>query len=69
MFLLNSKVTAEGRVEDWMNFVLKEMRKTNRLITKEAVYFYCAHNKTRYSLITSISCLDRIVQMLINIGK
>ena len=35
-------VTADGRVEDWMTNVLNEMRKTNRLITKEAVFFYCA---------------------------
>ena len=34
-------VTAEGRVEDWMTKVLQEMRRTNRLITKEAIYKYC----------------------------
>ncbi|EDO35852.1 predicted protein [Nematostella vectensis] len=34
-------VPAEGRVEDWMTSVLKEMRRTNRLITKEAIYNYC----------------------------
>uniref|UniRef100_UPI00398F6830 dynein axonemal heavy chain 10 isoform X2 n=1 Tax=Pristiophorus japonicus TaxID=55135 RepID=UPI00398F6830 len=32
---------AEGRVEDWMTAVLAEMRKTNRLITKEAIFRYC----------------------------
>ena len=37
-----SPVTADGRVEDWMTSVLNEMRTTNRLITKEAVFFYCA---------------------------
>lgn len=34
-------VSAEGRVEDWMTKVLEEMRKTNRLITKEAIFRYC----------------------------
>ncbi|XP_072367150.1 dynein axonemal heavy chain 10 isoform X2 [Scyliorhinus torazame] len=33
--------TAEGRVEDWMTTVLAEMRKTNRLITKESIFRYC----------------------------
>lgn len=40
-------VAAEGRVEDWMTEVLQEMRKTNRLITKEAIFFYC-DGKTRW---------------------
>jgi dynein heavy chain len=35
-----SPVTAEGRVEDWMTKVLVEMRRTNRLITKEAIFHY-----------------------------
>ena len=39
-------IPAEGRVEDWMTSVLEEMRTTNRLITKEAVFFYC-ENTTR----------------------
>ena len=33
-------VAAEGRVEDWMTNVLNEMRRTNRLITKEALFKY-----------------------------
>ena len=33
-------VAAEGRVEDWMTNVLNEMRRTNRLITKEAIFRY-----------------------------
>lgn len=33
-------VLAEGRVEDWMTRVLAEMRRTNRHITKEAIYYY-----------------------------
>lgn len=37
----NAPVSAEGRVEDWMTKVLEEMRKTNRLITKEAIFRYC----------------------------
>ncbi|TRY94050.1 hypothetical protein DNTS_011956 [Danionella cerebrum] len=43
---LKQPVPAEGRVEDWMTGVLLEMRRTNRLITKEAIYFY-NHKKTR----------------------
>ncbi|XP_028911199.1 dynein heavy chain 10, axonemal isoform X3 [Ornithorhynchus anatinus] len=34
-------VLADGRVEDWMTAVLNEMRRTNRLITKEAIFRYC----------------------------
>ena len=32
--------TADGRVEDWMTRVEAEMRRTNRLITKEATFYY-----------------------------
>ncbi|XP_051831868.1 dynein axonemal heavy chain 10 [Antechinus flavipes] len=39
-------VRAEGRVEDWMTSVLHEMRRTNRLITKEAIFRYC-EDRTR----------------------
>lgn len=34
-------VRAEGRVEDWMTAVLNEMRRSNRRITKEAIFRYC----------------------------
>ncbi|XP_074916070.1 dynein axonemal heavy chain 10 [Chelonoidis abingdonii] len=34
-------IAAEGRVENWMTAVLVEMRRTNRLITKEAIFRYC----------------------------
>ena len=40
-------ITADGRVEDWMTNVLNEMRRTNKLITKEAVFTYCADNVAR----------------------
>jgi dynein heavy chain len=33
-------VECEGRVEEWMNFVVDEMRATNRFITKKAIYYY-----------------------------
>jgi len=42
-------ITADGRVEDWMTNVLNEMRRSNRLITKEAIYFYCDKGHTRYA--------------------
>uniref|UniRef100_A0A669C7U5 Dynein axonemal heavy chain 10 n=1 Tax=Oreochromis niloticus TaxID=8128 RepID=A0A669C7U5_ORENI len=38
---LRQPVPVEGRVEEWMMGVLLEMRKTNRLITKEAIFHYC----------------------------
>ncbi|CAL8247788.1 unnamed protein product [Merluccius merluccius] len=37
---LRKPVAAEGRVEDWMTGVLLEMRRTNHLITKEAIFHY-----------------------------
>ena len=40
-------VVTEGKVEDWMTGVLNEMRRTNRLITKESVFNYC-EGKTRW---------------------
>ena len=40
-------VPAEGRVEEWMTAILDEMRSTNRLITKEALYYYGGEGKTR----------------------
>lgn len=38
---LRKAVTVEGRVEEWMTGVLQEMRRTNRTITKEAIFYYC----------------------------
>lgn len=44
---LRQPVPVEGRVEEWMMGVLLEMRKTNRLITKEAIFHYC-EDRSRY---------------------
>ncbi|KAB0803715.1 hypothetical protein PPYR_00685 [Photinus pyralis] len=33
-------VFTEGKVEEWMNDVLGEMRRSNRFITKSAIYYY-----------------------------
>lgn len=33
-------VFVEGKVEDWMNDVLAEMRRSNRFVTKSAIYYY-----------------------------
>ena len=41
-----TNIAAEGRVEDWMTSVLEEMRRTNRLITKEAIFYY-SYEKSR----------------------
>lgn len=38
-FYLNL-VRAQGRVENWMNDVLDEMRKANRYVTKKAIFDY-----------------------------
>lgn len=35
-----NQVKTEGRVEEWMNDVLSEMRNTNRHITKKAIFDY-----------------------------
>ncbi|CAG5923192.1 unnamed protein product [Menidia menidia] len=34
-------IPVEGRAEEWMLEVLLEMKRTNRLITKEAIFRYC----------------------------
>lgn len=44
---LKKAIPVEGRVEEWMLAVLLEMRRTNRLITKEAIFHYCA-DRSRY---------------------
>ncbi|GAB1598225.1 dynein axonemal heavy chain 10 isoform X2 [Argonauta hians] len=51
-------VMAEGRVEDWMTYVLNEMRITNRLITKEAIFYYCDKNKER------VKCMFKYLGMV-----
>ncbi|KAF7265371.1 hypothetical protein GWI33_021219 [Rhynchophorus ferrugineus] len=33
-------VLIDGKVEDWMNDILKEMRRSNRFISKSAIYYY-----------------------------
>lgn len=33
-------VFTEGKVEEWMNEILSEMRRSNRFITKSAIYYY-----------------------------
>eukprot|EP01135_Chromosphaera_perkinsii_P002697 Nk52_evm65s226 gene=Nk52_evmTU65s226 len=38
-------VIAEGRVEEWMTDMQNEMKKTNRLITKEAVFTYMSNDR------------------------
>lgn len=44
---LRKPIPVEGRVEEWMTGVLLEMRSTNRLITKEAIFHYCK-DRSRY---------------------
>ncbi|KAK7889071.1 hypothetical protein WMY93_024631 [Mugilogobius chulae] len=41
VMVLKQPVPVEGRVEEWMTGVLLEMKRTNRRITKEAVFYYC----------------------------
>lgn len=40
-------VFTEGRIEDWMNDVLTEMRKSNRYITKKSIFDYGKTRKAR----------------------
>ena len=40
-------VRPEGKVEHWMTQVLSEMRRTNRVTTKEAIFYYCYEGNTR----------------------
>ena len=51
-------IVAEGKVEDWMTLVLNEMRRTNQIITKEAIYHYCSNKSrqvsARFQLLTQI---------------
>lgn len=60
---LKKPVPVEGRVEEWMTGVLLEMRKTNRLITKEAIFRYC-EDRSRYVTVhvSEILCLCPCVQ-------
>uniref|UniRef100_A0A7N8XJR9 Dynein axonemal heavy chain 10 n=1 Tax=Mastacembelus armatus TaxID=205130 RepID=A0A7N8XJR9_9TELE len=39
---LKKPIPVEGKVEGWMTEILLEMRRTNRFITKEAIFYYCA---------------------------
>nr|XP_023024309.1 dynein heavy chain 10, axonemal [Leptinotarsa decemlineata] len=40
VMLFRNPVNIEGKVEEWMNDVLKEMRRSNRFITKSAIFYY-----------------------------
>ncbi|ESN96268.1 hypothetical protein HELRODRAFT_67881 [Helobdella robusta] len=44
-----NKVVAEGKVEAWINNVLTAMQNSNRRITKEAIFYYCAEGRSRIS--------------------
>ena len=54
---LRKPVAAEGRVEEWMTGVLVEMRRTNHLITKEALFHYC-EDRSRWALLKLSSALQ-----------
>lgn len=44
-----NNVYTEGRVENWMNLVLTEMRMTNRYLTKKAIFDYGTDRETSRS--------------------
>jgi len=48
-------VVAEGKVEDWMTLVLNEMRRTNQLITKESIFYYCSNKSRSVVLLNSVT--------------
>ena len=41
IMMFRQPVVCEGQVEEWMTAILEEMRSTERLITKEAIFKYC----------------------------
>lgn len=47
--LFRSKTMADGKVETWMNNVLIAMQTSNRIITKEAIFYYCVNGTSRIS--------------------
>lgn len=49
MMEYRQEIVAEGKVEDWMTLVLNEMRRTNQLLTKESIFYYC-QSKSRFWL-------------------
>ncbi|XP_024136867.1 dynein heavy chain 10, axonemal isoform X4 [Oryzias melastigma] len=49
-------VPLEARVENWIKAVLQEMERTSRLITKEAIYHYCA-DRSRVDWMMSYQCM------------
>lgn len=51
--LFRTPVLAEGRVEEWMTGVLKEMRSTNWFITKEAIFCYGSDGLKRTAWVTA----------------
>ena len=53
---LRKPVAAEGRVEEWMTGVLLEMRRTNHLITKEALFHY-GEDRSRWVLFFALFTL------------
>ena len=46
-------IRPEGKVEHWMTQVLAEMRSTNRVITKEAIFYYGHEAKSRVGWVDS----------------
>jgi len=40
-------VICKGRVEEWMNDVVAEMRASNRFITKKSIFYYGKMRKSR----------------------
>lgn len=53
-------IAVEGRVEEWMTSVLLEMRKTNRLITKEAIFHYCENCSRCACVYTFYICVSNL---------
>lgn len=56
---LKKPIQVEGRVEEWMTGILLEMRRTNRLITKEAIFRYCEdRNRCVEMCVSSPACVS-----------
>lgn len=58
---LKKPIPVEGRIEEWMTAVLLEMRRTNRLITKEAIFHYC---EDRSRCVCARVCVSKLFQCM-----
>lgn len=64
---LKKPIPVEGRIEEWMTAVLLEMRRTNRLITKEAIFHYC-EDRSR-CVCTRVCVCEQIIPVYVGLNE